>query len=224
MPNNVRNILRMKGIAKLPFFTEVDGILNFDFNKIIPMPKELLVDSPAFYEVILWYLTDQGKITNSYALRKNPEVEKYIDDTKIFKLGVNIASLPENDREKKFALGKQYVENILKYSCTDWYEWRMKNWGTKWNSYDNFKNGCDEISFMTAWSYPDKIIEKLAELYPDREIEVMYAEENCGYNCGIVTCADGSIDIYNPPAESEEAYQMFEECWGYLPMDGMETL
>lgn len=50
MPNHVRNIVKMKGITALPLFTEkedYDGkmVPAFDFNKIIPMPESLNVES-----------------------------------------------------------------------------------------------------------------------------------------------------------------------------------
>ena len=41
MPNYVRNLVKMEGIADLPLFLEVDGKKHFDFNRLIPMPKEL---------------------------------------------------------------------------------------------------------------------------------------------------------------------------------------
>ena len=41
MPNHVRNIVKMEGIADLPYFTEVDGHRCFDFNKLVAMPKDL---------------------------------------------------------------------------------------------------------------------------------------------------------------------------------------
>lgn len=41
MPNYVKNRVVMEGIADLPLFIEVDGKKHFDFNRLIPMPKEL---------------------------------------------------------------------------------------------------------------------------------------------------------------------------------------
>ena len=51
MPNHVKNIVKMEGITKLPLFkTEYDeyekrDVVCFDFNKIIPMPESLSIES-----------------------------------------------------------------------------------------------------------------------------------------------------------------------------------
>ena len=61
-----------------------------------------------------------------------------------------------------------------------WWDWRVQNWGTKWNSYD-----CDvdesneeyvEYTFYTAWSPPEGVIEKLREQYPDVHISAFFDE------------------------------------------------
>ena len=42
MPNHVMSIMRMNGIPKLPLFIKNQyGGLEFDFNKLIPMPESL---------------------------------------------------------------------------------------------------------------------------------------------------------------------------------------
>jgi hypothetical protein len=42
---------------------------------------------------------------------------------------------------------------------TDWYDWRIENWGTKWDLEDgdvgiNFHSAGAVITFQTAWAYP----------------------------------------------------------------------
>ena len=49
----------MKGITKLPLFKQENGIKNFDFNNIIPMPNSLNIDTDAIGESILYYLTER---------------------------------------------------------------------------------------------------------------------------------------------------------------------
>ena len=44
MPNYVRNILKMEGIAELPLFNVAQGEKYFDFNLLIPMPAELMME------------------------------------------------------------------------------------------------------------------------------------------------------------------------------------
>ena len=69
-----------------------------------------------------------------------------------------------------------------------WYHWCIDNWGTKWDAgevdiemsdYDSL-----EITFNTAWSPPEGIVEKLREKYPDLSFQCFYDEpgmEAAGY-------------------------------------------
>ena len=45
MPNHVTSMISMKGITKLDLFKKENNHKEFDFNKIIPMPEELHVES-----------------------------------------------------------------------------------------------------------------------------------------------------------------------------------
>lgn len=64
MPNWVRNIVRMKGIADKPLFIEAEGRKVFDFNKLIPMPESLGIESGSMTnENIIYYLTERCTIS-----------------------------------------------------------------------------------------------------------------------------------------------------------------
>lgn len=72
-----------------------------------------------------------------------------------------------------------------------WYEWHLENWGTKWNGYDYSldepgDNGLFVVWFDTAWSAPEPVVRRLAELFPLVHIDHRYADEDIGRNCGIV--------------------------------------
>ena len=69
-----------------------------------------------------------------------------------------------------------------------WWDWRIQNWGTKSNSYDDHVDTVDdetvEYEISTAWSPPEPVIEKLREKYPDVSITAFYDEpgmEIAGY-------------------------------------------
>lgn len=52
--------------------------------------------------------------------------------------------------------------NLKKYGVKDWYDWKTQNWGTKWNSYENYvQDGF--VSFSTAWAPPIPIVAALAQ-------------------------------------------------------------
>ena len=52
-----------------------------------------------------------------------------------------------------------------------WYHWCIENWGTKWDACDKSIDYEDDeilaLTFNTAWSPPEGIVEKLREKYPE---------------------------------------------------------
>jgi len=117
---------------------------------------------------------DGIKIFDLKAIVPEPQSESECpDDCK-----VNKASCIQEDEEKPWF---------------DWYKWRNKYWGTKWNTYDGYmevNTTTVMFVFSTAWSTPDAVYEQLAKKYPDLIWEVRYADEDYGSNCGKI--------IYNP--------------------------
>ena len=69
----------------------------------------------------------------------------------------------------------------------DWYHWDIKNWGTKWNSYDGtcptpeeiLEDKMEEVRIWlyTAWSPAMPVYEKLQKLHDDIVMDVYYADE-----------------------------------------------
>lgn len=67
---------------------------------------------------------------------------------------------------------------------TNWYDWRLSNWGCKWdvgetNYYDADTDGYVEYEFYTPWGPPDRIVEILREKFPDLSISWFYHEPGC---------------------------------------------
>lgn len=92
----------------------------------------------------------------------------------------------------------------------DWYEWHVKYWGTKWNSYSNTISLIDtelEIYFETAWCPPIPIIKKLFKLHPELEFRFIYYEYGCQFG-GIIT-RRGHVEI------AEEYLDTFVEEEGF---------
>ena len=70
----------------------------------------------------------------------------------------------------------------------DWYKWHLDHWGTKWGAYDAYTIiGKSYITFVfnTAWTSPIPIITKLKLL--GYELDIRYADEDWGSNCGKIT-------------------------------------
>ena len=64
-----------------------------------------------------------------------------------------------------------------------WYHWCVDNWGTKWepDMHGNEMSDYDslEITFNTAWSPPEGVVEKLREKFPELSFQCFYDEPGC---------------------------------------------
>ena len=64
-----------------------------------------------------------------------------------------------------------------------WYHWCVENWGTKWepDMYGNELSDYDslEITFNTAWSPPEGVVEKLREKFPELSFQCFFDEPGC---------------------------------------------
>ena len=65
-----------------------------------------------------------------------------------------------------------------------WYHWCISNWGTKWEPDILDVDGDQdsemlEITFNTAWSPPEGVVEKMREKYPKLTFQCFYDEPGC---------------------------------------------
>lgn len=103
-------------------------------------------------------------------------------------------------------------ELIAKCGYPDWYEWRVVNWGTKWNASDvelTFEKNAIQIRFQTAWSPPTPVIKKIAEKFPFASMTLNWEEESGYY--GESGYTNGEMD-YENDGEMDCAYRI--ENWG----------
>lgn len=98
-------------------------------------------------------------------------------------------------------------ENETHSTLPDWYQWRLKNWGTKWNAYNTNRLSDTEVSFDTAWASPDIFFQNLAQQHPEATITVEYADEDLGHNLGKYTLHNNTTTTPNtfPKEGTEEA-------------------
>lgn len=131
MPNYVRNIVKMEGIAKLPLFTVENGKMCFDFNKVIPMPESLNIESGSITdEAIIYYVTDKCTLP----LRAIGETDRELVEKKInnrFSKGSwaeeifmrvleRTHSASDSKKEELYKKGETYVSNIRQYGHATW--------------------------------------------------------------------------------------------------------
>lgn len=99
----------------------------------------------------------------------------------------------------------------------DWYDWRVNNWGTKWNAYEiSFHDNC--IKFLTAWTMPQQVTEALSMQFPDCMFVHDWADEDLGFNCGTGTIKGG----YWIEMDFEDDYTFACNLWGYDPDPDVE--
>lgn len=203
MPNHIRNKLTILGIsAQVEKVretisngkTEEGFTVTIDFNKIIPMPKELNIDdgSTGSLGQAIWY--NEGE---DISLLGEKEILK------------RFSKLSEKDKNEAIELGKKYHNNLKKFGHITWYYWRINNWDTKWNAYgfeNEKRNTQNTIYFDTAWSPPIKVIETLSLMFPELEFKLEFADEDFGYNQGFIIMQNGiPINEYYPEKGSFEA-------------------
>lgn len=103
-------------------------------------------------------------------------------------------------------LAEQFME---KYGASDWYNWQVQNWGTKWDigGDDGLIQRLDDntlqASFDSAWAPPVQAYEKLCAL--GFEIKAYYDEPGMCF-CGMVTGDEDFFDdeYYEYSGESSE--------------------
>jgi len=86
------------------------------------------------------------------------------------------------------------------------YEWRLKNWNTKWNAYDTqiLEESDDYLifEFLSAWDCPLPILFAIAEFYKDELLlfGVTYDIEG-GLGCGVLDFEEGKLveDYFSRP-------------------------
>ena len=162
MPNWVINRVTVKGDKKTiqEFREDLTGESEFDFNKVIPEPKELLEhNSPLSSRQIIEYVAT------------HPSLEDAPFD------------------EDQLSKAKLALSFIRKYGSPDWYEWRTRNWGCKWNA-----NGVEleeseqdsesdpecelKYEFATPWAWPEPVFAALLRKYTTLNFTWEFHEES----------------------------------------------
>lgn len=220
MPNWVSTKIKCK-VKSVKEFEEIQNFVkgeetDFDFDKIIPMPKTLkltegsITDNAILHIFLLKKNTDRIKEIKD-ALKKVPSLLYGNKMIEIFSHAKNNQNYLKNivnnantyipsDEEKELGiktledLGNMYIDNAIKYGCLTWYDWAYNNWGTKWNACKvSIDKDSTEFYFETAWSVATPIIEQLSKIFPNVEFKVEYADEDLGQNCGIFIVKDGEV-------------------------------
>jgi len=116
--------------------------------------------------------------------------------------------LPIQDRETNISRWSDGTQDLR------WYDWRLKNWGTKWDVYETDDNLSDkppmtelQVSYSTAWSpVNEHFLETISAMFPEALFVNRYEEEGEGY-CGVTVAKDGdALDFTAYLSEIREVF------------------
>jgi hypothetical protein len=173
MSNHITNRLTItaKNLDTILVEIKGEGEDSFiDFDKIVPMPKELKgTTSPP-------RIVSQAEYDKETARINNGELTEI---------------------EKQFGLSRSITEKISvdltnQFGSNNWYDWSIAKWGTKWNAYSQHIND-NVIEFDTAWSTPFDVMVALSKKYHDATFKVEYADEDIGSNTGWYVLQNGEV-------------------------------
>ena len=103
--------------------------------------------------------------TENLELNRSSEEDKGDINEFDFNRIVKMPNALENTKALEDKTDNKAKRMLKKYGAKDWYDWRCKNWGTKWNSVDteiieDEREGLT-YTFNTAWDCPREIVFKL---------------------------------------------------------------
>jgi len=120
---------------------------------------------------------------------------------------------PWNAGSHALALWQQrQAELRRKYGATDWHDWAIKHWGTKWNACAVRQEGRGYV-FDTAWGPPLPVIQALSAKYPDLRFTLTYAEPG-NYFGGYAIYRNGNL-VEETDIPDAELPDFFAEVFGW---------
>ena len=104
-----------------------------------------------------------------------------------------------------------------------WYDWRVSNWGTKWDLdeesvFHEHANNRYSFLFNTAWSPPCAVITTLSKKFPNDEFVLRYLEFGCCFG-GTAYISNGSCHEEDIMEGGSELNRFAVEFFGYHPDD-----
>jgi hypothetical protein len=99
---------------------------------------------------------------------------------------------------KPVAIPKDELDAMQeKYGATNWYQWRIAHWGTKWDVQATLENETPDFlvyEFESAWSPPVKWLEKVAGDFPSLRFVLRYDEPGMGFK-GVAIFDQGKLIV-----------------------------
>lgn len=178
MPNHVTNKVRAPRHV-------IEAILgekgNVDFNRVISFTGEFPWDGISLDAEMM------AEIVTGKGLHENPLIA-------MLQAGNRERASVKALSDESFEQFIQMLRNFRKCDVLHNMDFARREWGTKWNAYDCTVDApAGTASFDTAWSCPRPVFEALSKKFPDAVIEISFADEDIGSNCGKFTLNGGVV-------------------------------
>ena len=224
MPNHIKNrlIITADNVHEILTFLRTnadDGERPVDFNKLVPMPEILRGNSPDslvkdWAEIATGLRTVDSlnkryeNVGASFAAGDYKTAADAMHQSSLIKM-LTEGPFPKDFEEDRFNSLLSCMRAIRETGFVSWYEWALKNWGTKWNAYDAAVKDGNVLWFDTAWSAVPNLIGKLSELFPSATFNYTWADEDIGSNTGRLVIAGGELVSECVPENSSiDAYDI----------------
>jgi len=100
------------------------------------------------------------------------------------------------------------------------FNWRYEHWGTNCEPQELWYHRSNlmmlELSFESAWGTPKEIFVAITSQFPSITLGGYYADENLGYNCGLIVGSLNRVETIKMGDESDAAVQFSEKVWDML--------
>lgn len=201
MPNWTYNtIICSKRVADETTGKDKDDKIIFDFNNLVPMPEELMIEhsSNGMMQLVSIFARSEDDDTRFAALETYSSMNPFFTKDQ-FEADL-VRYLNEPEKFSNTETGWKYIMNRIHHGFATWYTWRTHKWGTKWEACNTTVCESEDepnkmfISFDTAWCIPEGIMEELFRRYPDEEIQWISEDED--YDGTYVYCNEnGSVKL-----------------------------
>lgn len=179
MPNHITSIIKAPQRV-------IESILNHekevDFN---------LIDKwTGFFPYSGIPLNVEGAAKSIVEKFSNLTLENYLQKVDSCKETIkDVKGMKDEDLSMLKVMVKNYIETGYFHNM----DFARGAWGTKWNAYDCRVIDENSVAFDTAWCTPYEAMVKLSVKFPESTIEVNYADENLGHNCGTYVLKNGEL-------------------------------
>ena len=139
-------------------------------------------------------LGENGEPLTKEVIRNKFTFEKLFPTPK--ELLADVDPIPHKEGEDDETYEIRMNELMEKYGACGWYNWRVSNWGTKWDASESdwdLEEGLLTVHFNTAWAPPIGWLENVSAQFPELKFEMLFQEEGQGF-CGRADGVDGMVE------------------------------